>query len=164
MDKTFDAKAIESFWAKAWEERGYAKPKAAKENYCIMLPPPNVTGSLHMGHGFQVALMDCLIRYQRMNGKQTLWQVGTDHAGIATQMLVERQLLKQGITRQELGREKFLSKVWQWKNKSGGNITKQLRLLGASVDWDSEKFTMDPDKCHAVNTTLVKLYHDKKLH
>ena len=110
MDKTFDAKAIESFWAKAWEERGYAKPKAAKENYCIMLPPPNVTGSLHMGHGFQVALMDCLIRYQRMHGKQTLWQVGTDHAGIATQMLVERQLLKQGITRQELGREKFLSK------------------------------------------------------
>ena len=108
-----------------------------------MLPPPNVTGSLHMGHGFGFTLMDVLIRYHRMRGDNTLWQAGTDHAGIATQMVVERQLEFEGKTRHDLGREKFVEKVWEWKAESGGNITRQLRRLGASMDWSRERFTMD---------------------
>lgn len=164
MEKTFDAQSIEKYWAKKWEEEGYAKPVEAEKSYCIMLPPPNVTGSLHMGHGFQVALMDCLIRYHRMCKSQTLWQVGTDHAGIATQMLVERQLAQEGHDRHSLGREKFTEAIWKWKEQSGGTITKQLRLLGASVDWDRERFTMDEGFNHAVSTLFEQLYDDKKIY
>src|SRR5690606_13048807 len=121
MDKTYQPHAIESHWYQTWEEQGYFKPAMdSSESYCIMIPPPNVTGSLHMGHGFNNAVMDALIRYQRMKGKATLWQPGTDHAGIATQMVVERQLAAQDISRHDLGRDKFLEKVWEWKAQSGG--------------------------------------------
>lgn len=164
MDKTFDAKTTEAHWTKTWEAEGYNRPQESDESYCIMLPPPNVTGSLHMGHGFQVALMDCLIRYHRMQGKQTLWQAGVDHAGIATQMVVERQLLQQNKTRHDLGREKFLEAIWNWKEHSGGTITKQLRLLGASLDWDRERFTMDPGFSKAVSELFVKLFDDNKIY
>ena len=134
MDKTFDPQAIEQNWYSTWEERGYFQPSGEGSPYCIMIPPPNVTGSLHMGHGFNNAIMDTLIRYHRMQGHNTLWQVGTDHAGIATQMVVERQLGAEGVSRHDLGREKFLDKVWEWKAESGGNITRQIRRLGSSVD------------------------------
>jgi hypothetical protein len=128
--------------------------------YCIMIPPPNVTGSLHMGHGFNNTIMDCLIRYRRMQGRNTLWQPGTDHAGIATQMVVERQLAEQNITRHDLGREKFLEKVWEWKAQSGGTITRQIRRLGSSVDWSRERFTMDDGLSNAVKEAFVRLYDD----
>ena len=120
-----------------------------------MIPPPNVTGTLHMGHGFQNAIMDCLIRYKKMSGYKTHWQVGTDHAGIATEMVVERQLLEAGKTKKELGREKFEQEVWNWKNKSGNTITNQLRRLGASLDWESERFTYDEDYQDAVILALT---------
>ena len=164
MEKTYDPHKIEAHWSKQWEIEGYNKPKPADQAYCIMIPPPNVTGSLHMGHGFQVALMDCLIRYHRMRGDQTLWQVGTDHAGIATQMLVERRLEQQGVSRHELGREDFLKAIWDWKKQSGGTITKQLRHLGASVDWDRERFTMDEGLSDAVITLFIQLYRDKRIY
>ena len=137
MKKTFSPKSIEQKWYKEWEVSGYfnADPKSKRPSFSIMIPPPNVTGSLHMGHGFQNTLMDALIRHKRMSGYDALWQVGTDHAGIVTQMVVERELEKEGLTREGLGREKFIDKVWQWKDKSGNNITNQLRRLGASVDW-----------------------------
>ncbi|MCK5886159.1 MAG: valine--tRNA ligase, partial [Alcanivorax sp.] len=128
--------------------------------YSIMIPPPNVTGSLHMGHGFQEALMDALIRYHRMSGYNTLWQVGTDHAGIATQMVVERQLEAQGITRHDLGREQFVEKVWEWKAESGDTITRQLRRLGSSMDWSRERFTMDPGLSAAVQEVFIRLYRE----
>src|SRR5690606_33384931 len=135
MEKTYESHAIERQWYQTWEEQGYFKPAGEGIAYSMMIPPPNVTGSLHMGHGFNNAVMDTVIRYRRMKGDATLWQVGTDHAGIATQMVVERQLAAQGITRHDLGREKFLEKVWEWKEQSGGNITRQIRRLGSSVDW-----------------------------
>ncbi|MFA5549834.1 MAG: class I tRNA ligase family protein, partial [Porticoccaceae bacterium] len=160
MDKTFDPQAIEQNWYNTWEERGYFKPAGQGNPYCIMIPPPNVTGSLHMGHGFNNAIMDCLIRYHRMQGHNTLWQVGTDHAGIATQMVVERQLGADGVSRHDLGREKFLEKVWQWKAESGGNITRQIRRLGSSVDWSRERFTMDPGLSKAVQEVFVRLYDE----
>lgn len=125
-----------------------------------MIPPPNVTGSLHMGHGFNNAIMDALIRYRRMQGRNTLWQPGTDHAGIATQMVVERQLGAQGVSRHDLGREKFLEKVWEWKEQSGGNITRQIRRLGSSVDWSRERFTMDDGLSEAVKEAFVRLHED----
>ena len=144
LDKTYQPTQIEQRWAKEWEEKGYFRPSGQGEAFSIMIPPPNVTGSLHMGHAFQDSIMDALTRWQRMQQKNTLWQVGTDHAGIATQMLVERKLAaEEGKTRHDLGREKFLDKVWEWKEESGGNITNQLRRLGASVDWERERFTMD---------------------
>lgn len=160
MDKTYQPAEIEQNWYKTWEERGYFAPSGEGEAYCIMIPPPNVTGSLHMGHGFQESIMDALIRYQRMQGKNTLWQVGTDHAGIATQMVVERLLDAEGRNRHELGREKFIERVWQWKEQSGGNITRQLRRLGASPDWSSERFTMDDGFYKAVQEVFIKLYED----
>ncbi|NCZ64574.1 MAG: valine--tRNA ligase, partial [Cellvibrionales bacterium] len=135
-------------------------PAGGEQAFCIPIPPPNVTGSLHMGHGFQQAIMDALIRYHRMTGKNTLWQVGTDHAGIATQMLVERQLEARGTSRHDLGREAFIEKVWEWKAESGGNITRQLRRLGASTDWSRERFTMDPGLSDAVQTVFIKLYEE----
>ncbi|ACE83113.1 valine--tRNA ligase [Cellvibrio japonicus] len=162
MDKTYQPHAIERQWYQTWEEKGYFKPvmNDAGESYCIMIPPPNVTGSLHMGHGFNNAVMDALIRYQRMKGKSTLWQPGTDHAGIATQMVVERQLAAQNISRHDLGRENFLNKVWEWKEQSGGTITRQIRRLGSSVDWSRERFTMDDGLSTAVQEAFVRLYED----
>lgn len=158
LDKTYNSKQIEATWRERWENNSYFQPSGKGEPYCIVLPPPNVTGSLHMGHGFQVTLMDALIRYQRMCGKNVLWQGGTDHAGIATQMVVERQLLAQGKTRHDLGREKFLESVWEWKDKSGGMITQQLRCMGASIDWSRERFTRDPEFSTAVEKVFIDLY------
>jgi len=160
MDKTFSPAAIEAHWYSEWESKNYFAPKDGDGTYCIPIPPPNVTGTLHMGHGFQQAIMDALIRYNRMKGKSTLWQVGTDHAGIATQMLVERQLEAKGVSRHDLGRDAFIDKVWEWKAESGGTITQQLRRLGASVDWTRERFTMDPDLSAVVKEVFVRLYNE----
>ncbi len=164
MDKTFQPAEIETRWYKNWEENGYFSPSGEGTPYCIMIPPPNVTGSLHMGHGFQETIMDVLIRYNRMKGNNTLWQVGTDHAGIATQMVVERQLESQQLSRKELGREKFIEKVWEWKEQSGGEITQQLRRMGASTDWSRERFTMDPGMSDAVKEVFVRLYKEKLIY
>ena len=164
MDKTYKPGAIEQTWYQQWEEKGYFKPYQdglTGEGYSIMIPPPNVTGSLHMGHAFQHTIQDALIRYNRMLGKKALWQVGTDHAGIATQMVVERKLAAEGQPdRHELGREKFLEKVWEWKEHSSGTITKQMRRLGNSVDWDTERFTMDDGFYKAVQEVFIRLYED----
>src|SRR5690554_205867 len=160
MEKTYQPNELERHWYQLWEERGYFKPSGKGDSYCIMIPPPNVTGSLHMGHGFNNAIMDALIRFRRMQGRNTLWQPGTDHAGIATQMVVERQLAAQNITRHDLGREKFLEKVWEWKEQSGGTITRQIRRLGSSVDWSRERFTMDEGLSKAVQEAFVRLYDD----
>jgi len=160
MDKTYDPKAIEQSWYSTWEENGYFKPQGDGDPYCIMIPPPNVNGTLHMGHAFQETIIDALIRYHRMLGDRTLWQPGCDHAGIATQMLVERQINKEGMTRHDLGREKFLERVWQWKEESGGTITRQLRRLGASPDWSRERFTMDEGMSDAVRDVFVRLHDD----
>ncbi len=162
MDKTFNPHSIEQACYQAWEEKGYFKASGTGEPYCILLPPPNVTGSLHMGHAFQHTIMDALIRYNRMKGNDTLWQCGTDHAGIATQMVVERQLNAKGLTRHDLGREDFVSKIWEWKAESGGTITQQMRRLGTSPDWTREAFTMDDDLSNAVQEVFVQL-HDEGL-
>ncbi|TLX61663.1 valine--tRNA ligase [Stutzerimonas nosocomialis] len=160
MDKTYQPHAIETSWYQTWEQNNYFAPQGAGEPYTIMIPPPNVTGSLHMGHGFNNAIMDALIRFRRMQGRNTLWQPGTDHAGIATQMLVERQIGAQGLSRHDLGREKFLEKVWEWKAQSGGNISRQIRRLGSSVDWSRERFTMDEGLSEAVKEAFVRLHED----
>jgi len=160
MDKTYDPHAIEQRWYETWESRGWFAPRGEGRPYCIMIPPPNVTGSLHMGHAFQDTIMDALIRYHRMQGDNTLWQPGTDHAGIATQMVVERQLEAEGLTRHDLGREKFIERVWKWKAESGGTITRQLRRMGASLDWSRERFTMDEGLSAAVREVFVKLYEE----
>ncbi|MDF2444968.1 MAG: valS [Moraxellaceae bacterium] len=160
MDPTFNPADIERQWYDTWEKAGYFKPSGEGDPYCIMIPPPNVTGSLHMGHGFNNTIMDTLIRYRRMQGRNTLWQPGTDHAGIATQMVVERQLAAQNQTRHDLGREKFLDKVWEWKEQSGGTITRQIRRLGSSVDWSRERFTMDEGLSNAVKEAFVRLHED----
>lgn len=163
MEKTFNPSEIEQAMYNAWEAKGYFKPSGDERlgNYCIMIPPPNVTGSLHMGHAFQQTIMDALTRYQRMQGKNTLWQVGTDHAGIATQMVVERKLAAEGQPgRHQLGRDAFIEKVWQWKAESGGTITSQMRRLGNSVDWERERFTMDEGLSNAVQEVFVRLYED----
>ena len=160
MDKTFQPADIETRWYKEWESRGYFAPSGEGQPYSIMIPPPNVTGSLHMGHGFQEAIMDALIRYHRMAGYNTLWQVGTDHAGIATQMVVERQLEAEGTDRHALGRDAFIEKVWEWKEESGGTITRQLRRLGSSLDWSRERFTMDPGLSAAVQEVFIRLYRE----
>jgi valyl-tRNA synthetase len=160
MDKVYNPKAIESRWYSAWEEAGYFKPNdKAAQSFCIALPPPNITGSLHMGHALEATLIDTLIRRQRMQGKATLWQVGTDHASIATQMVVERQL-PEGVTRYHVGREALLEKIWEWKDESGGRIIKQLRRMGATGDWSRERFTMDPHMSHAVYDVFIKLYEE----
>ena len=163
MEKVYNPKDIEQKWYKFWENNNYFAPdqNAKKDPYCIMIPPPNVTGHLHMGHAFQNSLMDTLIRYHRMKGNKTLWQVGTDHAGIATQMVVERNLLKdEGLSRHDLGRDNFVSRIWDWKKHSGNAITNQIRHLGSSVDWSRERFTMDEGLSEAVQEVFIKLYRE----
>ena len=163
MEKTFDAKAAEPRLTALWEDAGAfragANARPGAEAFSIMIPPPNVTGSLHMGHAFNNTLQDILIRWHRMRGHDVLWQVGTDHAGIATQMVVERELAKaKAPSRREMGREAFLDKVWQWKAQSGGTIINQLQRLGASCDWDREAFTMSGNFPDAVVKVFVDMY------
>ncbi|AAO90342.1 valine--tRNA ligase [Coxiella burnetii] len=160
MEKTYDPKAIEKKWADYWEKRQLSKPTAQGSPYCIMLPPPNVTGTLHMGHGFQQTLMDTLIRYHRMKGERTLWQGGTDHAGIATQMVVEQQLAQEDLTREDLGRQAFIKRVWEWRERSGGKITHQMRRLGVSIDWSRERFSMDEGLSRATTEAFIRLHHE----
>jgi len=160
MDKTYDPHAIEQRWYERWEANGCFVPSGEGPPYCIMIPPPNVTGSLHMGHAFQDTIMDALIRYHRMRGFNTLWQAGSDHAGIATQMVVERMLNAEGVDRRDLGRERFVERVWQWKAESGGTISRQLRRMGASLDWEHERFTMDEGLSNAVLETFVRLHEE----
>ncbi|MBS1142453.1 MAG: valyl-tRNA synthetase, partial [Proteobacteria bacterium] len=165
LAKAFEPADIERRWYPEWEAQNYFaagvdSSKAPEENFCILLPPPNVTGTLHMGHGFNQTLMDALTRYYRMRGHNTLWQPGTDHAGIATQIVVERQLDAQGISRHDLGREKFLEKVWEWKEYSGNTITKQMRRMGTSPDWKRERFTMDAGLNKVVTETFVRLFKE----
>jgi valyl-tRNA synthetase len=160
MDKTYNPHAIETRWYETWEKNGYFAPAGEGSPYCIMIPPPNVTGRLHMGHAFQDTLMDALTRYHRMHGHNTLWQAGSDHAGIATQMVVERQLEAEGKTRHDLGRDAFIDRVWEWKKESGGNITRQLRRMGSSLDWSRERFTMDEGLSEAVKEVFVRLYEE----
>lgn len=167
MEKTYDPQQIESHWYRQWEDSGYFKPQqtdAKTPAYCIVIPPPNVTGTLHMGHGFQDTLMDVLIRYHRMCGENTLWQMGTDHAGIATQMVVERQLQQENTSRHQLGRDAFVKRVWQWKQQSGNHIGQQIRRMGCSTDWSRERFTLDDDLSHAVKHVFVNLYREKLIY
>lgn len=158
MEKTYNPHSIEQRWYQTWEESGYFKPQGGENPYCIMIPPPNVTGSLHMGHAFQDTIMDTLIRFHRMKGDNTLWQPGSDHAGIATQMVVERQLNAEGKTRHDLGRDKFIERIWDWKKESGNTITQQLRRMGTSPDWSRERFTMDDGLSEAVKEVFVRLH------
>ena len=160
MDKTYQPQELEDRWYKTWEERGYFAPQGEGAPYSIVIPPPNVTGRLHMGHGFQHAIMDALTRYHRMLGRSALWQVGTDHAGIATQMVVERQLNAAGSSRAEIGRDAFVEKVWDWKEESGGIITQQLRRIGSSVDWSRERFTMDKNLSAVVEKVFIDLFDE----
>ncbi|AKZ65833.1 valine--tRNA ligase [Candidatus Palibaumannia cicadellinicola] len=167
MNNTYNPTEIEQPLYEFWEKQGYFKPngKVCNNSYCIMMPPPNVTGRLHMGHAFQQTLMDILIRYHRMQGKNTLWQVGTDHAGIATQLVVERKMFaEEGKTRKDYGREAFIDKIWQWKAQYGGIITNQMRRLGCSVDWQRERFTMDEGLSNAVKEVFVRLYKDNLIY
>src|SRR5690242_16534849 len=163
LAKTYEPAEIERRWYPQWEQdgrfaAGLDKSKPAENAFCILLPPPNVTGTLHMGHGFNQTIMDSLTRYYRMRGHNTLWQPGTDHAGIATQIVVERQLDAQGISRHDLGREKFLEKVWDWKERPGPTITRPMRRLGTSPDSGRERFTMDDGLSKAVTEVFVRLY------
>ncbi|MGW1443925.1 valine--tRNA ligase [Serratia rhizosphaerae] len=163
LDTAYNPSQIEQKLYDHWESQGYFKPNGdtSQESFCIMIPPPNVTGSLHMGHAFQQTIMDTMIRYQRMQGKNTLWQAGTDHAGIATQMVVERKIAaEEGKTRHDYGRDAFIDKIWQWKAESGGTITRQMRRLGNSVDWERERFTMDDGLSNAVKEVFVRLYNE----
>ena len=160
MDKTYSPQAIEQTHYADWESNDYFQPQGQGDAFCVMLPPPNVTGSLHMGHGFQNTLIDALIRYKRMTGANTLWQPGTDHAGISTQMVVEKQLEKEGLSRKNMTRDEFLKRVWQWKEESGGTITRQMRRIGSSVDWSRERFTMDPGLSAAVQKVFIQLHEE----
>ncbi|MBK1722134.1 valine--tRNA ligase [Thiocystis violacea] len=162
LDKNYDPQSLEKTWYQTWEERGYFVPsdQAGAGAYCIMIPPPNVTGSLHMGHAFQDTIMDALTRYHRMKGERTLWQAGSDHAGIATQMVVERLIDAEGKTRHDYGREKFLERIWEWKAESGNTITRQLRRMGSSLDWEHERFTMDEGLSAAVREVFVRLHEE----
>src|ERR1700716_2613775 len=160
MEKVYAPQAIERRSYERWESHGWFAPSGRGAPYCIMLPPPNVTGTLHMGHAFQHTLMDALTRYQRMRGRDVLWQPGTDHAGIATQMVVERQLNAQGVKRSDLTREAFLERVWQWTEQSGGIISAQMRRLGDSVDWSRDRFTLEPAMTRAVVEAFVRLHEE----
>src|SRR5216117_3573819 len=158
----YDPGRVESHWYRVWEERGlfHADAASPKKPYCIVIPPPNVTGSLHIGHALNNTLQDVLIRWKRMEGFNTLWQPGTDHAGIATQVVVERQLAEEGTTKEALGRDAFVQRVWKWKEESGGTIVRQLKRLGASCDWERERFTMDPGLSAAVREVFVRLWEE----
>src|SRR5580658_6399366 len=158
MDKEYSPADIEQRLYRKWEQAGYFAPRPGPRSYCIMIPPPNVTGTLHMGHAFQDTIMDALTRMHRMQGAETLWQPGTDHAGIATQMVVERMLNAEGKRRTDLTREAFVERVWAWKQQSGDTITRQMRRLGASVDWSRERFTLDPELSRAVTEAFVVLH------
>ena len=166
LSKSFEPAAIEAQWSSLWEQRGYGEagfrgskaPQAGAPSFCIQLPPPNVTGTLHMGHAFNQTIMDSLTRYHRMKGFNTAWVPGTDHAGIATQIVVERQLQEQKVSRHDLGRKNFVAKVWEWKEQSGNTITTQMRRMGDSVDWSREYFTMDDKLSRVVTETFVRLY------
>src|SRR3954451_3745580 len=164
IPKQYDPKEAEQHHYERWERNGYFVPESNKNPdapvFSIAIPPPNVTGSLHMGHALQHTIMDVLTRYKRMRGYRTLWLPGMDHAGISTQLMVSRALKKEGLTRHDLGREKFIERVWQWKRESGGQITKQMRREGASVDWSREKFTMDESLSRAVREVFVRLYEE----
>ncbi|MBM4231586.1 MAG: valine--tRNA ligase, partial [Gammaproteobacteria bacterium] len=160
MDKVYSPGDIEQRLYARWEASRLFAPQGHAAGYCIVIPPPNVTGTLHMGHAFQDTIMDALTRYHRMRGEATLWQPGTDHAGIATQMVVERQLEGEGTTRAALGRERFIERVWKWKGESGGTIARQMRRLGASVDWSRDRFTMDEGLSHAVTEVFVRLHEE----
>src|SRR4029453_17888678 len=165
LPKTFEPRAIEDRWYAHWESKGLFRPERPDATpWTIVMPPPNVTGSLHIGHALDDTLQDILTRRERMRGKDALWVVGTDHAGIATQMVVERNLDSQGVKRAEIGREAFLEHVWEWKAQSGGSITRQLRRMGASCDWENERFTMDPGFSAAVLKVFVQLYRDGLLY
>lgn len=160
LAKSFEPGDIERRWYTIWENAGYFQPHmdSDKPSFCIQLPPPNVTGTLHMGHAFNQTIMDGLTRYYRMKGDNTAWIPGTDHAGIATQIVVERQLAEQGVSRHDLGRAAFIDKVWEWKNVSGGTITQQMRRVGCSVDWSREYFTMDETRAGVVTEVFVRLF------
>ena len=162
MPPQYDPRAAEARWSALWLERRlfHSEPNPAREPYCIVLPPPNVTGALHAGHAFQQSLQDFVIRRARMQGLETLWLPGTDHAGIATQVVVERELAKEGIDRREMGREAFLERVWQWKEQYGGRIVEQMQALGNSCDWDRLRFTMDEGLSQAVRVAFVRMYDD----
>ena len=162
LDKRYNPHEIEKKWYDYWIEKEYfkAESKSDKPSYCIVIPPPNVTGSLHIGHALDITLQDILTRWKRMSGFNTLWLPGTDHAGIATQNVVEKELQKQGIDRHELGREKFVEKVWEWKKQSGGTIINQLKSIGASCDWSRERFTLDQGLSEAVREVFVRLYEE----
>ena len=160
MDKAYQPAEIEQRWYRYWEENGFFAPSGQGQPFSIVIPPPNVTGTLHMGHAFQDTIMDALTRYHRMCGHDTLWQPGTDHAGIATQMVVERQLNTEGTNRRDIGRDAFVERVWKWKEQSGGTISEQLRRMGASVDWSRERFTMDEGLSAAVSEVFVRLYDE----
>ncbi|HEX7765063.1 MAG TPA: class I tRNA ligase family protein, partial [Nitrospira sp.] len=166
LDKTYEPKAVEDRWYQEWIRRGYfqASPQNPGAPYCIVIPPPNVTGSLHVGHALNNSLQDILIRWRRMQGRNVLWMPGTDHAGIATQNVVEKQLMQEGSSRETLGRDAFLERVWQWKATSGGTIIQQLKRLGASCDWSRERFTMDEGLSKAVLEVFVRLYEDKLIY
>src|SRR5919112_2550634 len=165
LPKTFEPRAIEDRWYAHWESKGLFRPERPDGTpWTIVMPPPNVTGSLHIGHALDITLQDVLTRRERMRGKDALWVVGTDHAGIATQMVVERNLDSQGVKRAEIGREAFLEHVWEWKAQSGGQITRQLRRLGASCDWANERFTMDEGFSKAVIKVFVELWKRKLLY
>ena len=164
MKSHFEPELIEKKIYQVWESQGLFHPKEAGEGYCIVLPPPNITGSLHMGHAFQVTLMDMLIRYKRLQGLKTLWQGGTDHAGIATQMVIERKLESEGVYKEDIGRKAFIEKTWEWKEISGSTISKQLRRMGASIDWSREKFTLEPELSEAVKEVFIALYEEKLIY
>ncbi len=166
LPKAYDPKDVEIYWRNSWfENKTYtADPDKDAEAYAIVIPPPNVTGALHIGHGLNITLQDVLCRHARQLGKNVLWVPGTDHAGISTQNVVERALLKDGKSRHDLGREKFLEKVWEWKEEYGGRILEQIRFLGASVDWSRERFTMDENLATAVRKVFVELYRENLIY
>ena len=162
LDKTYNPKQVEDRWSQFWIDKGYFHATTAHpgQPYCIVIPPPNVTGSLHVGHALNNSLQDILIRWRRMQGRNTLWMPGMDHAGIATQNVVEKQLMQEGLSREALGRDQFIKRVWQWKAKSGGTIIQQLKRLGASCDWDRLRFTMDEGLSKAVQEVFVRLFEE----